>query len=61
MEKYTNKQIAEIVETEGLEYTITSYLSIEKIEDEEMKKMFQEAAEILKKIEDKLEDYCEEE
>lgn len=37
MRKHTNEEILGVVEKEGLEYTVTSYLSPERVEDKKMK------------------------
>ena len=49
--KYTNEQLREIVECEGLDYTFSAYLSTDEIADEtlksEVKKYLQHRATIL--------------
>lgn len=57
---YSLREFYEIVENEGLEYTITCYLNPENIEDEEISKLAIVAKEALLKIEEILEKFEEE-
>ena len=57
---YSLREFYEIVENEGLEYAITSYLNPEDIEDEEISKLAIVAKEALLKIEEILEQFEEE-
>lgn len=43
MKKKTIKEIGEIVFSEGLEYSVTNYLSAENIQDEELSKLWKAA------------------
>lgn len=60
MEKYTNEEILGIVENEGLEYTVTSYLSPESVEDKKMKELITNAKEALENLEEYLREVEEE-
>jgi hypothetical protein len=57
LEKKTNEQVAAVVENEGLDYAITSYMSASTIEDPELADLWSQAADILGQIEDKLSPY----
>ncbi|ATF13531.1 hypothetical protein A616_16575 [Brevibacillus brevis X23] len=59
MKKYSIKQVAEIVDSEGLGYAIQSYLNHENVEDEELAAMWKECGELMARIYSKLEDYLE--
>jgi hypothetical protein len=61
MLKKTIEEVAHIVEREGLDYAIQSYMSYESIEDEELSNLWKEADILLNKIEFILEPYYEEE
>jgi hypothetical protein len=50
--KYSISRIADIIETEGLSYTITEYLSPTNIRDEELATMWEEARDLLIRIEE---------
>lgn len=47
---YTNEDLAEIVEVQGLDYAIMHYVDFEDIVDPEMRDLFKEADEVLSKI-----------
>jgi hypothetical protein len=49
-EKYTNAQVAEIVEDEGLDYTVTERISADKIEDLALAALWRTAKESLDAI-----------
>lgn len=49
-EKYTVSDVANIVESEGLDYTILDYLSPSDIEDKQLKELFIKAREVLREI-----------
>jgi hypothetical protein len=51
MEKWSNEEIALKADLEGLAYMVTDYLSVDSIEDEELKKLWKQANEALSKIE----------
>lgn len=51
----TNKQVKSIVESEGLGYAVQSYMNGSKIKDLELAKMWDECANLLRKIEAYLE------
>ena len=57
---YSLREFYEIVENEGLEYAITSYLNPEDIEDVEVSRLAIVAKEALLKIEEILEQFEEE-
>jgi hypothetical protein len=57
MSKYSVQEVAEIVESEGLGYAITGYLDADKIEDETLRELWKQAADILGKIEKIIEPY----
>lgn len=57
---YSLREFYEIVENEGLEYAITSYLNPEDIEDAEVSRLAIVAKEALLKIEEILEQFEEE-
>jgi hypothetical protein len=50
--KYSISRIADIIETEGLSYAITEYLSPTNIRDEELATMWEEARDLLIRIEE---------
>ncbi len=52
MSKYNDKEIAEIVDSEGLWYAITSYLNSGDIENPELAELWAQAETILSKIDD---------
>lgn len=54
MRKHTNEEILGIVENEGLEYTVTSYLSPESVEDKKMKELIINARKALENLEEYL-------
>ena len=51
MDKLSIKEIQEIVEQEGLEYTVLEYLSSERIEDETLKELWNDAVKSFELIE----------
>ena len=55
MRKYSIKEVAEIVENEGLGYAITSYLSHEAIEDDKLAGLWKQAGDVLTQIDKLLE------
>lgn len=55
--KYSNEEIVDIIELEGLDYTVQSYIDAEKIEDEDMKNYFKQAKYWLDKIDESLKNY----
>lgn len=55
-EKHSNLDVAYIVENEGLDYAITSYMSSDSIADPELAALWDEAEAVLRKIEGILED-----
>lgn len=50
-EKYSVKDVAYIVDSEGLGYAIMHYLSADRIEDPKLRRMWEEAGVLLTKIE----------
>lgn len=44
---YTNEEIADVVESEGLGYAVQYYLNPELIEDDELKQKWQDAKDAL--------------
>lgn len=59
MKKYTLQDVADIVQSEGLGYAIHSYLSHDRIEDEELAKLWRDCSDLMDKIKAKLENYLE--
>lgn len=59
MKKYTNKQVAEIVENEGLGYAVQHYMSSEDIKDKELAKQWEVAKGALNTITNILKEYSE--
>ncbi|MEI2465168.1 hypothetical protein [Niallia taxi] len=57
--KYSIQDVADIVDSEGLGYAITGYLSSANIEDDNLRELWIKAAEVLDKIEKTLEPYTE--
>lgn len=57
MENLSLQDVAEIVESEGLGYAVTGYMSHESIADKDLKELWKQASEILSKIENILEPY----
>lgn len=55
--KYSLQEVADIVENEGLDYAITSYLCPDSIEDVKLRKLWLEAGVALRTIEAMLEVY----
>ena len=55
-EKYDLKTVAQIVDSEGLGYAITSYMSESRIADKKLAKLWKQARVVLQKIEDMLPD-----
>lgn len=53
-ELYTNKELSEIVENDGLSVAIQSSVDADWIQDPELKDLFTRAKELLDEIEDKL-------
>ena len=53
MRKYTNAELADIIECEGLGYAVTCYVSSGRIEDGEMRILWEEVREKLREIERK--------
>lgn len=60
-EKYSVKDVAYIVDSEGLGYAIMHYLSADRIEDPELRRMWGDAGVLLTKIKAYLEVADEEE
>lgn len=58
--KKTNRQVADIIECEGLGYAIQHYLSPNDIEDEELARAWSEAKRALDHVEEVLQDEFEE-
>lgn len=54
MKQYTDAELADIIEDEGLEYAILDYVSLEWIADETTRKMFEDADVLLNKIKRRL-------
>jgi signal transduction histidine kinase len=54
--KYTNLEILDAVEREGLEYTLRHYISPKKISDGVLAALWEEAQNILTQIEEYLQD-----
>jgi hypothetical protein len=52
--KYSTKQVMEIIECEGLGYAVQYYMSGENIDDPELARLWDDAQEALRKIEQKL-------
>ena len=50
-------QVADIVQSEGLGYAITNYLSADNISDPELRNLWDHAGRIMKNIEELLEGY----
>lgn len=50
MSSLTNEEVADIVEQEGLGYSVMDYLSSEQIEDEVLRALWENAADLLYKI-----------
>ena len=59
--KYNNKEVATIIELEGLDYAIQSYLSPSDIKDKKLAAFWQQAFDALNAIEAYLEPHIEEE
>jgi len=55
--KYSLQDVANIVESEGLDYAITGYMGADRIEDAELAKQWNIAREALEKIEEILKPY----
>ena len=58
--KWSVEDVAYKVESEGLDYMIMHYIGPDSIEDEELKKLWREAEEVLGKINVILSPYLEE-
>lgn len=54
IEKYNTEDIAEVIEYEGLEYAIRDYLTLDNIEDEELKNNAKECVRLMKWIENRV-------
>ncbi len=54
MDKVSNEQVVEIIETEGLGYAIGEYLNADNIEDETLATMWEEAQNLLHEIDNYL-------
>ena len=54
MIKYTNEDVLDIVENEGLEYAILDCMTLDYIEDEELKELCKEAGDALERVKKKL-------
>lgn len=54
MGKYTNEDVLDIVENEGLEYAILDYMTLDDIEDEELRELCKEAEGALGRVQKKL-------
>ena len=54
MIKYTNEDVLDIVENEGLEYAILDCMTLDYIEDEELKELCKEAGDVLERVKKKL-------
>jgi hypothetical protein len=59
VKKYSNQDVADIVQSEGLGYAIESYLSHNQIEDEGLAKLWQDCRAIMSEINRKLDEYVE--
>lgn len=57
LKKWSNEDIASKVESEGLGYLVTDYLSAESIEDVKLKELWKQASEALNQIEKTLKPY----
>ena len=55
-EKYDLKTVAQIVDSEGLRYAITSYMNETRIADKKLAKLWKQARVVLEKIEAMLPD-----
>ena len=60
LRKHTNEEILGIVENEELEYTVTSYLSPESVEDKKWKELIINARKALENLEEYLREVDEE-
>jgi hypothetical protein len=59
--KFTNSEVANIVDREGLDYAITCYMGADRIMDPKLAKLWQKANDILNEIEEILEESKENE
>ena len=51
---YSDDELIEIIDSEGLGYAITSYLNSDRIEDETTRELWKECEEKLRKLQDHL-------
>jgi len=58
--KKTIEDLYDIVQNEGLGYAVSDYVNADTIEDDEMRKLWENASEALKKVEDALDKWEEE-
>jgi hypothetical protein len=56
----SNAEVAAIIESEGLGYAIQCYMSADSIEDKVLATYWEEAKEVLDKIEEYLEEFSDE-
>lgn len=56
MDKYNKLQLAEMMESEGLEYLILHSITLDLVEDEQLKKKMKEAKVLLEEIQEELEE-----
>ena len=56
MTKYTLQDVVDIINHEGLDYAIESYINFDYIEDEKLRQLFIEADKALRAIEGYIED-----
>lgn len=59
-EKYTNEELARVIENEGLGDTVQSYTSSEKCADPETAKLFKSATDAMNALDEHMESYYEE-
>lgn len=56
---YTNEDLAAVVDNEGLGYAVQHYLAAERIADPEVRKLWQEAADALDRLSERIPDICD--
>lgn len=61
MKKFTIKEVAEIVDNEGLDYSIMEYLNSNSISDEYLSELWKTAQEVLVDIQEILDEHLQDE
>lgn len=60
MVKYTNEEVLDVIENEGLEYAITGYLSLDSIENPKLTDLFKQIKRLYDEVELELDKIREE-